>query len=398
MRVFSLFVAFVFSTAGISALAATDAISTDDDRNVVAINDGNTSVISDEISERDLYSDISINDSLNTEDKGEDEEEGEDGEGESKLSYMFAEVDVESVKGDQAADTDQAKEETTTSQQVQVEQPDEEAVKDDKPSRWSLYTEFWNEGLLEKGNWGTFMTIRPQYQLNDTLRLGYSFEFNIQWPLLGPAKETTEVVMGDHYLMLGTSTALGPVDLFGYVRFYLPTSKATMAGGQIVRVRIKPYFALPVSRDIKFVLRLETNYFQQTVDSDRTAKDQTTCNSPQYCSDINEQWRIEPMLGFLGKIHGPFGFESIHGFRFRTRFQNNTIDVENRKPKHEVMWYNESGIMWDINVGGTPVTLIAGFYDERKTGGSFLKRLPIVSYFTGPHNESYWLFSILVSI
>ena len=394
MRVFSLFVAFIFSAAGISALAVDDIDAAAEINNV-----SDTSIVSSDGG--GLYSDISTDDQLNN---NEDESEG-DGEekGDSDRYDMFAQVDDaqnatgEQAESDQAADTGQ---ETTPSQQpqaAQAEQPDE-TVADDKPSRWSLYTEFWNEGKLEKGNWGTFMTIRPQYQLNDKLRLGYSFEFTVLWPLLGSAQKTTETSMGDHYLMLSSSTALGPFDLFGYMRIYLPTSKGTMAEGRIARVRIKPYFALPVSKDIKFVLRLETNYFQHTVDSFRGASVVNKCNSPQYCSDINESWRIEPMIGFMGKIYGPFSFESIHGFRFHSRFENKTVDAENQKPKHEVMWYNESGIIWETNIGGRPVSLLAGFYDNRKTGGSFWKRLPIVSYFTGPLEESFWVFSLYFTI
>ena len=389
MRVFSLFVAFIFSAAGISALAV-------DDVDVAAeINNVNdTSIIS---SDGDgLYSDISTGDQLNTEDEGEDGDE-DDSKKKDKL-MLLAQVDAQNAKGEQAEGgqaADQATE-TASQPQVQAEQP-EATVEDDKPSRWSLYTESWNEGLLEKGNWGTFMTIRPQYQLSDKLRLGYSFEFNINWPLLGSKQKKTQAAMGDHYLMLSSSTALGPFDLFGYVRIYLPTSKETMARGRIAYVRIKPYLTFPVSKDIKFAFRLETRYFQHTVDSFRDTGSDSTCNSPQYCSDINQQWMIEPLVGFMGKIYGPFSFESIHGFRYHSYFQNNTVDADNQQ-KNRIKWYNESGIMWDVNIGSVPVTLIAGFYDERETGDPFWKRLPIVSYFTGPHNESYWLFSVLFTI
>ena len=335
-------------------------------------------------------------DAQNNEKSGDDKGD-EDDKKEDKL--MLAQVDAQNA-GEQAEGAQAATAEEATASQPQAEQPAaEETVADDKPSRWSLYTEFWNEGLLEEGNWGTFMTIRPQYQLSDKLRVGYSFEFNMQWPLLGSkAPETTKVAMGDHYLMLSTSTGLGPFDLYGYVRIYLPTSKAMMARGQIARVRIKPYLTVPVSRDIKFAIRLETNYYQHTVDSFRnTGSIQDTCNSPQYCSDINEQWRIEPMVGFLGKIYGPFSFESIHGFRYHSYFQNNTVDAENQK-ENGIRWYNESGIIWDVNIGGQPITLLAGFYDSRATGGSFWKRLPIISYFTGPLKESLWVFSIYFTI
>ncbi len=400
MRVFSLFVAFVFSAAGISAFAATDAISTDDDINVVAVSDGNTSVISNEISERDLSSNISLDDSLNTEDKDEGDDK-EDSKGEDKLSYMFAEVDVENAKGEQAEGGDQAVDAgQVTTEEANSEaapQQEEEVVADDKPSRWSLYVEFWEEDKFDKGSLETYATIRPQYQLTDKLRLGFSFESTVQWAAFGN-KKTTEYKMGDHYLMLGTSTALGPFDLYGYMRIYLPTSETTMAIGRIARVRIKPYLTFPVSRNVKFAFRLETNYFQHTVDSFRNAEADTNCNSAQYCSDVNEQWRIEPLAGFLGKIYGPFSFESIHGFRFHSYFENNTVDTKNQKKGHEVKWYNESGVTWDVNIGGVPVTFLAGFYDHRATGGSFLKRLPIVSYFTGPHEESYWVFSIWASI
>ena len=423
MRVFSLFVAFIFSAVGIFALAADDV-----DAAVTTNNSSDISVISDEVSESDLYSDISTSDQLNTENEGEDEEDtdnksefsrmvaqldtqnneeegegenGEDSKGEGKFGNMFAELTTEEVKGEQAeggqATGEAATEETKSEAATQV-QTEEEAIADDKPSRWSLYVEFWEEDKFDKGSLESYITIRPQYQLTDKLRLGFSFESTVLWAAFGD-RETTQYSMGDHYLMLSSSTALGPFDLFGYMRIYLPTSKATMAKGQIARVRVKPYLTLPVSKSVKFTVRLETNYFQHSVDSFRnTSTLEDTCNSAQYCSAINEQWRIEPMLGFLGKIHGPFSFESIHGFRFHSYFENNTIDDAANQKGHEIKWYNESGIMWDVNIGGVPVTLLAGFYDHRATGGSFLKRLPIVSYFTGPHEESWWVFSIWASI
>ena len=389
MRVFSLFVAFVFSAAGISALAV-------DDVDAAATINSDTSVISDEMPENNLYSDISVDDQLNAENEGEDN-------GDENKFEMFAELDVQNPKGEQPGaeqpEAGQQAAEETKSEATQA-QTESETVADDKPSRWSLYTEFWEEDRFDsESGLETYATIRPQYQLSDKLKLGYSFEFTVKWAIFGKKDAKTEALMGDHYLMLGSSTSLGPFDLYGYMRIYLPTSKATMAKGRIARVRIKPYLTLPVSRNIKFAVRLETNYFQHSVDSFRSIEADNNCNSAQYCSAINEHWRIEPMVGFLGKIYGPFAFESIHGFRFHSYFENNTVDTKNQKKEgHEVKWYNESGITWDVNVGGVPVTFLAGFYDNRATGGSFLKRLPIVSYFTGPHKESWWVFSIWANI
>ena len=387
MRVFSLFVAFVFSAAGISALAV-------DDVDAAATINSDTSVISNEMPENNLYSDISVDDQLNAENEAEDE-------GEENKFEMFAELDVQNPKGEQPEAEQpeagqQAAEETKSEAAAQAES---EIVADDKPSRWSLYVEFWEEDILDSsGSLESYITIRPQYQLTDKLRLGFSFESTIQWAAFGDRK-TTDYSIGNHYLMLSSSTSVGPFDLFGYMRIYLPTSETLMQRGQVGYVRIKPYLTLPVSRNIKLAFRLETRYFQHTVDSYRDlGKIEDTCNSAQYCSAVNEQWRIEPMVGFLGKIYGPFAFESIHGFRYHSYFENDTVDDAANQKKHEIKWYNESGITWDVNVGGVPVTLLAGFYDHRVTGGSFWKRLPIVSYFTGPHKESFWVFSIWASI
>ena len=395
MRFFPLLAVFVFSTIGISALAIDDV----DVAATIENSDSSASIVSDDIS-GDLYSDISMDESLNTEDEeGTDSKDG--------LNDMFAELNVQNTKGEQKAESDQAAETSKATEtkaaeaapQAQVEEP--KTMTEDKPSRWSLYVEFWEEDKFgPEGGLETYLTIRPQYQLTDKLRLGFSFESTIDWGVLGKKDATAKYIIGNHYLMLSTSTALGPFDLGGYVRIYLPTSEEWMQRGHIARVRIKPYLTLPVSRGVKFAFRLETNYFQRSVDSyrDIDAIGNNDCNSARYCSAINEQWRIEPMIGFLGKIHGPFSFESIHGFRFHSYFENRTADNATTQKKHEVMWYNESGIMWDVNVGGVPVTLLAGFYDHRKTGGSFFKRLPIVSYFTGPVEESWWVFSIWASI
>lgn len=434
MRVFPLLAVFVFSTIGISALAIDDSV---DVGTTIENNEGSAPIISDEVS-GDLYSDISMDESLNTKDKGEDGEDeegtdtkselsdvfagfdaqnteekdgegkgddGEDSKGKDKFSNLFAELNVQNTRGEEqqtesgqaATETSTATEEAAPQQQPQAEVS--EPLAEDKPSRWSLYLEFWEEDQFGS-NLGleTYATIRPQYQLTDKLRVGYSLEFTVNWGVLGPDNDETRATMGNHYLMFSTSTALGPFDLFGYVRIYLPTSESWIQRGQIARVRIKPYLTLPISRDVKLTFRLETNYFQHTVDSYRDIGDigNNDCNSARYCSGINEQWRIEPMLGFMGKIYGPFSFESIHGFRFHNRFENRTVD--NDQERHEIMWYNESGITWDVNVGGVPVTLLAGFYDHRKTGGAFWKRLPIISYFTGPIEESWWVFSIWASI
>ena len=64
MRVFSLFVAFIFSAAGMSALAVDDVDAAAEINNV-----SDTSIISSDGG--GLYSDISTGDQLNTEDEGE---------------------------------------------------------------------------------------------------------------------------------------------------------------------------------------------------------------------------------------------------------------------------------------------------------------------------------------
>ena len=332
----------------------------------------------------------------------------------------FAEVIVTREVAEQAevaeqeqGNNDETKNEATVSQEQEAEatstQTTTTTTTTNKPSRFSFYIESWNEGLLSRLDEGseTYWTIRPQYQLTDKLSVRYSFEVTNRWNWSGDqGAKTLQTSMGDHYLMFNHgSFSAGPFDLFGYVRIYLPTSNATRDVGQIARVRFKPYVTLPVTRNIKLAFRLETNYYQHSTDSRRrqlrsTGNDlklRDKCYS-NFCPSANTWFRIEPMLGFLGKIYGPFSFESIHGFRYFRNFTNETAQIpgEEELKASEIRWYNESGVMFDVP--GTPVTLLVGFYDNRKTGGSILKRLPIVSYFTGPHDESYWVFSVWASI
>ncbi len=314
----------------------------------------------------------------------------------------FAEVTVTRELAEQEQSDDETKNEATVPQGAEATSTQTTATTTattDKPSRFSFYIESWNEGLLSELNEGsgTYWTIRPQYRLTDKLSVRYSFEVTNLWNWSGDeGAKTLQTSMGDHYLMFNHgSFSAGPFDLFGYVRIYLPTSNRTRNIGQIARVRFKSYVTLPVTRDIKLAFRLETNYYQHSTDSYRDFDDDCAGN---FCPANNMWFRIEPMLGFLGKIYGPFSFESIHGFRYIRKFTNETAQIQGEEPNKasEIEWYNESGVMFDVP--GAPVTLLVGFYDSRKTGGSILKRLPIVSYFTGPHNESYWVFSVWASI
>ena len=414
MKFFSLVMAFMLS--GVYAFA-TESATNPIDKGVTAANeDGENdafhneidSMIADEIfSESDrLYADISNTDNQ--------EISNNEQENENNYSMNISENDTlaELNNRDPASEEtgeDAASQEDVAPQPEASEQPTTETpvMAKSRPSRWSFYTEFWNEGKLSfDEGFETYITIRPQYQLTDKLSVRFSFESMVKWSVPGEKTKEIKWSPGDSYLMFNLSTvSLGAFDMFGYMRIYLPFSEQSVEIGQIAHVRIKPYFTLPLSRNLRLAIRPEIRYFQHSVDSVRKKgafagnNNIPQCQSAQqYCSDNNTWWRVEPLVGLMGKVYGPFSFESIHGFRVVRHFNNPTADVAGTtsEKKYEFLWYNESGIIWDV--ANTPITLAFGFYDLRKTGGPFWKRLPIVSYFTGPHNESFWWFSIWGSI
>lgn len=396
MRFFSLAMAFMLSSAYAFATDSATSSTTTTHKNGSSEfqNEINSMVTGEIFKESDrLYADIS-----NTENQEMNKPENTKNMDNSE-NKTLAELNNRSIAEETDEDTASQQE---ASPNEQPEQPVAEAPVEDTPSRWSFYTEFWNEGLLDfDSGFETYITIRPQYQLTDKLSVRFSFESTVLWSSPGTQRERTTWSPGDSYFMFNLNTvSLGVFDMFGYVRIYLPFSERSVRMGQIARVRTKVYFTLPLSRNLRFTIRPEINYYQHSVDSVRqdanSFDDLPQCLSAQYCSDVNTNWRVEPMAGLIGKIYGPLSFESIHGFRLVKKFMNQTTDTAATTKEYELFWYNESGIIWDVPK--TPITLLFGFYDLRRTGGSFWKRLPIISYFTGPHDNSWWVFSIWASI
>lgn len=277
---------------------------------------------------------------------------------------------------------------------------------EEKSSRWGFYAEFWQEGQMDfKVRGLTEIYLRPQYKLTDDLTVGFSFIARSQWATWdtpdddNPAKTQVH----DPYFMLSSGFDMGPTSIFGYVRLYLPVSEDSRKLGQVFRIRIKPYITLPIFKEINLVGRLETNYYQHSVDSRVDPANYTdyTCTSVFTCPDYNVHWRIDPLIGFNGRISGPWSFESIHGVRIQKNFSNENAvasggNREENKP-YQLFWYHESGLMFDIP--NTPITLLAGFGQagEEVKGSGFAKSIPIVSYFTNP-SKSFWVLNAWMTL
>lgn len=343
------------------------------------------------------------------EDENEDEADtnGEEGEAEEHrrsaiyLAQATPSEDFARRDGDLSGQAIDGNQNEVTDNRMPASE-DEPVATEEKPSRWGFYFEIWQEGVMSfKDRSLAEFYLRPQYKLTDDLTVGFSVIIRSLWAFWDTDDASpNETEVHDPYILFSYSGFnLGPTSVFGYARVYLPLSEQSRRRGQIFRLRIKPYITLPIYKKINLVGRLETNYYPHTVDSyvEMDENPPYTCTSEFTCPGYNTHWTIDPMLGFNGRIYGPWSFESIHGVRIQRNFSNaNAVAAGSASEPNKInqfSWFHESGLMFDIP--NTPVTLMAGFgqIGPEVRESSFLKSLPIVSYFTNP-DDAFWVLNM----